>query len=262
MEPSPAAQRIEVPRTGQRQLIKWFNAVIDIPAALFDVAGDFWVELTSTRRGEIHPEHDEFVPLIPEAGDIHLELQRIDAGPARVHLDLAVEDIPAMTERATDLGATLIARPGHAVLQTPGGVPFCIVPHSNEAERAPAIDPVLPHAADQICLDVPHDQFDADVQFWSQLTGWAVNPTELAEYRSFAQPLGLPLRVLIQRLGPEDRGGGRAHLDLSCGEHVSVLTERHQRAGAQIVKTTTHWTSLVDPAGMPYCLTSRQPGAD
>ena len=240
-------------------MIKWLNAVIDIPAAHFDLVSDFWIEVTNSRAGEIHPDHDEYVRLLPESGDMHLELQRIDEGSARVHLDLVVDDIPATTERAIEMGATLIARPGHAVLETPGGMSFCIVPYGTESVCAPAIDAAYPHAVDQICLDVPHEQFDADVQFWSAVTGWAVNPARLPEFRSLAQPAELPLRILIQQLGPQDHSGGRAHLDISSGDHVATLTERHQRLGARVVDERTHWTTLIDPAGMPYCLTSRQP---
>ena len=237
----------------------WLNAVIDLPRERFDEAGEFWVRVTRTTRGDVHPEHDEFVHLNPPAGDMHLELQRIEAGPATVHLDLVVRDIPTATRRAVAAGARVIADPGHVVLRTPGGVPFCIVPHTDEAVRAPLLDPDRPHAVDQICLDVPHEHFEADVAFWSALTGWPVTPEVLAEFRSFDQPEHLPLRLLVQRLGADDTGGARAHLDVSSGNHVGELTKIHVANGATIDEQFEHWTALRDPAGMPYCLTSRPP---
>ncbi len=242
--------------------IKWLNAVIDIPAEHFDEAGEFWVQLTNSTRGEIHPDHDEFVHLLPESGDMHLELQRISSGPAGAHLDLVVDgidEIAALTEQAEALGATVVARPGHTVLHTPGGVPFCIVPGGSEFERASVIDAERPHAVDQICLDVPYEHFDADVEFWSALTGWDINDPSLPEYRSFAQPEELPLRILIQRLGEDDTRGARSHLDLSSGTHLGELTEEHRAAGGEVLEAHTHWTAMTDPAGMVYCITTRPP---
>ena len=163
--------------------IKWLEAVIDLPADSFGQASEFWATITNSTKGDVHPEHDEFMHLIPASGDMHLELQRIDDGLPNVHLDLLVEDIAAATDEAVAAGATLVAQPGHAVLKTPGGVPFCIVPFNGSDTKAIAIDPERPHAADQICIDVPHEYFQADVNFWSRLTGWDVHPALLPEYR-------------------------------------------------------------------------------
>lgn len=239
--------------------IEWLNAVIDLPADRFDNASLFWRDVTATRFGQIHPDHDEFIHLLPAEGDMHLELQRIESGPPRVHLDLVVSDIPGWTSRAQSLGAQLVAAPGHSVLETPGGVPFCVVPHGTEAKRAPSIDPTLPHRADQICLDVPHDRFDEDVAFWSRLTGWDVNPPLRPEFRSFAQPAHLPLRILVQQLGPDDDSGPRSHLDVSCGHHRAAVAQRHLAVGASLGSVHDHWTELRDPADMAYCVTDRRP---
>ncbi len=239
--------------------LQWLNAVIDLPAERFDEAGAFWVDVSATTRGAVHPEHDEFVHLNPAEGDMHLELQRLSDGPAAAHLDLVVDDIPGWKARALSAGATVIAEPGHVVLCSPGGVRFCIVPHGEEAMKAPAITADLAHAVDQICLDVPHDLFDDDVAFWAELTGWSVNEPQFPEFRSFAQPPHLPLRLLVQRLGVDDVGGGRSHLDISSGDHVDEVTERHVARGATVVERHRYWTALRDPAGMPYCITSRPP---
>lgn len=243
--------------------IKWLNAVIDIPADQFDEVGEFWVQLTNSTQGEVHPEHDEFVHLLPVSGDMHLELQRINSGEPGVHLDLVVarDEIDELADKAVSLGARLVSKPGHAVLETPGGVAFCIVPGSTESERAPVIDVDHPHAVDQICLDVPHEHFETDIAFWAALTGWEANEPSIQEFRSFAQPKHLPLRILLQQLGEDDQGGPRAHLDLSSGTHIAEIVPTHQAAGAEIVEEHTHWTILTDPSGQPYCLTARQPSA-
>ena len=242
--------------------IRWLNAVIDLPVAAFDQAGDFWAAVTNTSKGDIHPEHDEFVHLNPASGHMHLELQRIDSGPAGVHLDLMVDDIPGATDQAVAAGATVVTRPGHSVLKTPGGVQFCIVPAGSESRKAPAIDSGRPHAPDQICIDVPHDLFEADVAFWSRLTGWPANPAVLPEFRSFAQPAHLPLRILLQQLGADDTGGPRAHLDISAGEHRSAIVEAHVAQGATIRDAQDQWTALVSPGDLVYCITDRSPALD
>lgn len=239
--------------------VRWMQAVIDIPADRFAVGSEFWRVVSASSFGEVHPDHDEFVHLDPPAGDMHLELQRIDDGPPGVHLDLLVDDIGAATDRATDVGARVVARPGHSVLDTPGGVRFCLVPFGGEANRAPVLEHPAAHAVDQLCLDVPADLFDADVTFWSAFTGWAPNPQRLAEFRSLDQPSSLPLRLLIQRLGAEDTIGARAHLDLSCGDHVATVVGWHETLGATVVQRRPHWTVMTDPSGMRYCLTSRRP---
>ena len=239
--------------------IVWVQAVIDLPDEGFELGGDFWTAVSATRPADVDPEHPEFTHLLPRDGDMTLELQRIASGPPSVHLDLVVRDIPAWTERAVSCGARLVAQPGHAVLTTPAGVPFCIVPAGDESVRPPAVDPDIPHAVDQICLDIPHDSFDADVAFWSELTGWPPNPPSMPEFRSFAQPEHLPLRVLLQRLGEDDPGPPRAHLDISSDGHVAEVVARHLELGATVTFRSEHWTALSDPAGMPYCVTARHP---
>ncbi len=234
--------------------------MIDLPVEGFDEAADFWVAVSATTPGEIHPDHPEFMHLLPRTGDTHLEIQRIDDGPAGAHLDLLVDDIAAWTDRAIERGAQLIDRPGHAVLATPGGVRFCIVPHRDEAERAPVIDPARPHAIDQICLDVLPGRFEADVAFWAALTGWnGADSASYPEFRWFDQPATLPVRLLVQRLGADDPGPARAHLDISAGDHVDAVVAHHVALGARPVRRHERWVALADPAGGLYCITRTQP---
>lgn len=239
------------------------NAVIDVPADVFDATLDFWTGVSGSRAGEVHPEHDEFTVLHPPVGDSVLEVQRIDDGPAGVHLDVFVADVDAAAREAIDLGATVIRHTGIAVLATPAGFVFCVVPHRGEGTVAPLIEAeTRPHAIDQLCVDVPHDLFHADVRFWSALTGWTVNEQRepVMEFRSFAQPPELPLRLLIQQLGSDDNGGARSHLDISARGHVAELSQNHiDHHGAILGEAHEFWTALTDPAGLPYCVTSRRP---
>ena len=238
--------------------IGWFEAIIDVDAEQFDASATFWGQVTESTFGKIHPDHDEFMHLLPTSGDTYLEMQRIGSGPPAAHLDLLVPDIGAAIEEAVAAGAELIERPGHGVLQTPGGVRFCIVPFSTQSERAPLLGRGT-HAVDQICLDVGHEDFESDVLFWSTITGWEPNPPILDEFRSFSQTPGMPLRLLIQRLGHDDAGPPRAHLDIAAGSHVDDVVRSHIEAGAVVTEAKERWTALEDPSGMPYCVTARQP---
>ena len=82
----------------------------------------------------------------------------------------------------------------------------------------------------------------------------------MQEFRFLERPVGMPLRVLIQRLGVEDASStARGHLDIACGREVSHIVERHLRFGANVVRVEKYWTTMSDPTGMEYCLTSRDP---
>ncbi len=88
--------------------------------------------------------------------------------------------------------------------------------------------------------------------------GLASRPEELgvsASYHVLARPEGMPLRLLLQRLGDE-RPGVSAHLDLACDDRDAEAA-RHLALGAEHVRRTDWWTTLRDPAGRDYCLTRR-----
>ena len=65
------------------------------------------------------------------------------------------------------------------------------------------------------------------------------------------------MRVLLQRLADE-QPATTAHLDLACDDRPAE-TSRHLGLGASLVAEHPHWTVLVDPAGLRYCLTDREP---
>jgi hypothetical protein len=67
----------------------------------------------------------------------------------------------------------------------------------------------------------------------------------------------MPLRLLLQRRDDDD-GPARAHLDIAS-DHVDLLVADHQSLGASVVQTFEHWTTMTDPSGFPYCITSRDP---
>jgi hypothetical protein len=69
-------------------------------------------------------------------GSVELASQRTgDGTPARVHLDIETDDVPAEVRRVVGLGATVLEDRGeHAILADPSGLVFCVVPVQAPAE--------------------------------------------------------------------------------------------------------------------------------
>lgn len=240
--------------------ILWMTAFIDTPAETFADTVEFWRQTTGSTLSDYRGDGEQFVTLIPAEGDACLRVQRLGDGPARVHIDLHVDDPQAAAQNAVELGASIVADNGHAIMASPAGLPFCFVPHHDEGSVPAPIDPAAPHAVDQVCVDVPAAQFDDEGRFWSEVTGWELRPSALHEYASLSQPAGMPFRLLLQRLGDDDTGTiARAHLDVSSGTHGSDIATHHRTVGASQIAVGSHWVVMQDPAGLPYCLTERVP---
>lgn len=218
----------------------------------------FWGEATGEELSEPRGEHDEFASFLPPAGDDHLRVQRIGEGPSRTHLDLHVPDLAAAVERAVGCGAIVVARPGHAVLRSPGGFPFCLV----EGPAAVPSDPITwpdghRSRADQLCLDIGPSAYAAECAFWSDLTGWPVRVTARTEFSRLQVPVALRARILLQRL-EHDEGPVRGHLDIATDDRPAEVA-RLLEVGAEPFGEGPMWTVLRPPAGPVLCVTSRDP---
>ncbi|NNN36732.1 VOC family protein [Streptomyces sp. S3(2020)] len=236
--------------------IRWTYAFIDRPAGRFDRAGEFWTAVTQTRLSEPRGEHKEFATLLPSGeADACVKIQGVASGPGGAHLDFAVDDVREFAGSAAGLGAQVVDDQGTlVVLRSPAGQLFCAVPWHGESVRPPVV-----HGSrlDQVCLDLAPSLYDAEVTFWSALLpDWESRPGSLPEFHALVPPPGLPVRVLLQRLG-EERAGS-AHLDLACAD-IEATRVRHEELGAKTVAHGRHWTVLRDPAGGTYCLTGRDP---
>jgi hypothetical protein len=107
---------------------------------------------------------------------------------------------------------------------------------------------------DQVCLDIPPSRWEAECQFWTDLTGWDLvdqNPAD--EFRRLRRPGGLAIQFLLQRLDDEQPVVA-GHLDLGSDDYLAE-TERHLALGATEVRRTPHWVTLRDPSGRLYCVT-------
>ncbi|WP_416956673.1 VOC family protein [Streptomyces sp. Agncl-13] len=235
--------------------IRWTHAFVDRPLGLLGPAHAFWTAVTNTRLSEPRGEQGEFVTLLSEGADACVKVQGVEAGAGGAHLDFSVEDVPAFVGAALRLGAETVAEhDGWAVLRSPGGQLFCAVPWHGESVRPPV---VAGSRLDQVSLDIGPGSYDAEVAFWSALLpDWASLAGALPEFHVLKPPPGLPIRILLQRLGEEHLAA--AHLDLACAD-IGAAVARHEELGATVVSHGKHWTVMRDPAGGVYCLTGRDP---
>jgi hypothetical protein len=246
--------------------VRWLTVFLDL-AGEPDTAEPFWLRVTGTRLSARRGPHREFATLLPPRGDAYLRVQRLRAGTGGCHLDLHVDlnadpgALDGAAARAVALGARERFREDGevVVLDSPGGLPFCFVRWDGEATVP---DPVGHDGAgrsrlDQLCVDAPPDLFEAECAFWAALTGWKTNTGSRTEFRSLTRPALMPVRLLFQRL---DDDGARVtgHPDFSCDDR-DRLTALHTAAGARVVATFPHWTTMADPTGRSYCLTDRDP---
>jgi hypothetical protein len=260
-------------------VIRWVDVFVDRPRERFEQAAEFWTAVTGTRLSARRGPDQEFATLVPASGDSCWRLQAV-GGSGGAHLDLSADDPAETVAAARRLGAEVIGGSGGGggsaagepagwtVLRSPAGVEFCVVPWHGEAEWPPAVQhgggellgPSGVHKGgsvsrlDQVCLDIPPEDFEAEVGFWWELTGWDQRrgSAEFAGLRS--EPL--PVQILVQRLD-ETRPAG-AHVDLACSDREATRGW-HEELGARLVARHEHWLVMEDPAGGVYCLTERTP---
>lgn len=242
--------------------LTWVTAYVDVPAEGHAAAAAFWSAVTGWTLSEPRGAAGEFATFLPGGGATpHVRLQRTAAGEPGVHLDLHVPDPFAEAHRAVGLGATVVTDAGdYLVLRSPAGLLLCLVEDGAERAGTTRADGSL---VDQVCLDVPAAAFEGECAFWSALTGLALVPpqADTPEFASLARPDRLPLRVLLQRLGADDPGPARAHLDVAAEAGDGTAADelaRHEALGARVESRGDGWVVLRDPAGAAYCLGLRR----
>ena len=246
--------------------IRWLTVFLDLPATDFGVAEEFWCRVTRSELSARRGPDGAFVTLLPAHGDACLRIQRVRDGVGGCHLDLHIdlgqESLAEAAGRASALGAKIRQiEDGLIVLDSPGGFGFCLVDWNGEAEvpEPEDFDGGGPGRLDQLCLDIPPTGFETESSFWSEFAGWPRHPGSLPEFAYLERPVGVPIRILLQRRAEAAvQDQVTAHVDLACDD-VAGLAERHVAAGARVLARHSAWVSLADPVGRPYCLTGRDP---
>lgn len=241
--------------------VRWGYLFIDRARSEWGRAREFWAAVTGSGVSELRGDGGEFATLLPLGGGAAwLKTQAVAEGGGGCHLDLAVADVRAGVGEAVALGAALVADHGEwAVLRSPGGLAFCLVPwHGEAGAPEPHALPGAPAArVDQLCVDLSPVVHDAELAFWPALTGWRLDGSSFPEFHSVNPPAGMPFRLLLQRLG-KDRPTS-AHLDLACADgDADAVRPAHEALGARLLHTGPFWLTMADPTGTPYCLTRRE----
>jgi len=233
--------------------IRWMHLFLDTPQAQAATSWGYWAKVTRSTLSPVRGEHGQFATLLPAHGDAWLKVQAVDEGPGGVHLDIDTDDRAGLVARALELGATVQGTYHDVVvLGSPAGIVFCAT-----VGDGGTVDRHVDALADQACLDIPPAAFAAEVAFWRDLTGWAASEiSDDDEFVSLRRPTDMPVRILLQRR--DDETPASAHVDFATIDRTAE-TERHVRAGAEVVKAFRQWTVLRDPVGRIYCLTDRDP---
>ncbi len=99
-------------------------------------------------------------------------------------------------------------------------------------------------------IDVPSGSLAETASFWSAALGWPAGEPWPAhpELRSF-EPLTGDSYVHLQQID----GPARVHLDVEPSSHDDALSLALS-LGATVVHSSSSWTALSSPGGLPFCL--------
>jgi hypothetical protein len=104
------------------------EVVIDAPSDTFAATRDFWAAALGAEPRRV-PGFPEFTGLVAPACRSWVGLQDVGTAPARYHLDIETDDVPAEVARLVALGAEQVAE-GRTwvVLRDPSGLLLDVVP--------------------------------------------------------------------------------------------------------------------------------------
>jgi hypothetical protein len=237
----------------------WLHAVIDVPLDQHSATANFWEDALGWQLGPPWPGHSELRSSAPPLRTPYVHLQLIDGAP-RVHLDLESEDPDRTMGRAVDLGAQFVGNHNRwRTLQSPGGLPFCVLRPQEHQPPEPVTWPDGHRARMvQVCIDSPQAAHDREVAFWRVLLAGRFVGSSAREFAGkWHDDAGSPLQLLFQRLDEPD-GPVRAHLDHGTDD-VPVEVRRLLDLDASDVGPGRGWHVLRDPAGLTFCVTENSP---
>ena len=238
----------------------WLHAFVDVPADQHATAVAFWSEALGWPASEPWSGHPEFRSFEPPDGRAYVHLQQIGAR-ARVHLDVESDDVDATVGRAVALEAELVAaQDGWQTLQSPGGLPFCVVPAGQHRPPGPITWPAGHHTRMvQVCIDSPAHVHEAVVQFWRGFLGERWVGSDSPEFAGkWHDDAGSPVQLLFQRLDDPD-GQVRAHLDLGTDDLEAEVRRLVGLGATDEGRGHGGWWVLRDPVGERFCVTLTSP---
>lgn len=238
-------------------MIGWTTAFIDLPDGDLGESAAFWEAVTGYTRSASRGRNGEFSTLEPPEGSAYLKVQEAGSGQSRIHIDLHVDDVDASADRAVALGARQLHRADFVCLLSPGGLQFCLV-----SGGGGTVPPAM-HWPDgtssmvnQVTIDIPASIWVEETAFWSSLTDWPYHHRTNEDFRVLHADPAFALRLLMQRDVKLRRVA--AHLDVGAtGRNAEVI--RHIELGAAEIEELDGWSRMIDPSGMPYCITDRDP---
>ncbi|NMO04378.1 VOC family protein [Gordonia sp. TBRC 11910] len=243
--------------------IRWLTAFFDFPAPQFGDEVTFWRAIAGSTVSPPRGSNKEFASLEPFNGDPHLRVQRVNDGPGGLHLDLHVSDHRAGADECVRAGAVLTdaSDPMFAALRTPAGLPFCVNEWKGEAVRSRPIR--WPGASisiiDEVLITVPHKAFDAEVAFFSTVTGWTIDAappqSDAPASTRFLRDDPLPLSVVLTPVDDEHTAAQVSLAATSVADEVA----RHEDWGATVIADATTSVVMADPVGRRYRITNRNP---
>ena len=234
--------------------IRWIYLVIDVPVESVHAATPFWSRVSGSTPVPSSDGPSGHVTLAPPSGSPWLQINATDAEFPGAHLHLIVDDADAAAAEAGRLGARELGGTGGSrQLRSPAGVLFCLSPPSPDLDGVQDRDQDV--LVDQACIDVPSLQFDDEVHFWRELTGWPEQSSHYPEFSALVRPREIPVRLTFQRVGAPRAG---VHPDLAC-RRSTIVQREHEKLGAVVDHRRPGWTVMVAPAGMRYCVTDRDP---
>ncbi|MFO7549613.1 MAG: VOC family protein [Acidimicrobiia bacterium] len=103
----------------------------DVPDGEESEAVAFWSQALGAEAESSSDPDDPYTGLIGGHAPLTVEVQRI-GGPARIHVDLAAEDVEAEVARLERLGARRVRQvESWWVMSDPAGIVFCVVPEDH-----------------------------------------------------------------------------------------------------------------------------------
>ena len=204
---------------------RWILAFADRPAAAFDAAARFWTAVTDTGLSARRGADAEFATFLPASGDACLKLQGVRDGGGGVHLDLEFDDPVAASRPRRRSGAAVVRRHGDwAVMASPTGIAFCVLPWTGAATPAAGHRPRRTRRQPRGPGVSGHRT--GGVPGRDRVLGRAhrreARPARFPEFAWLDVPDGLPIRLLFQRRTPAATAATAAHIDLACSDPAAV----------------------------------------